>query len=131
MDLQSRVGLLEDTFHSDSGSDVKSEYQDEGEDQLEFDIERVGKDNMSSKMGNDVKVAGVETNVNALEGDRHTKSSDGAQGSGSFGMASDRAAGNQVDGEVLEHAIENLETKNQKWWAYLLTRDFWIILVLG
>ncbi|TEY65665.1 hypothetical protein BOTCAL_0137g00010 [Botryotinia calthae] len=86
---------------------------------------------MSSKMGNDVKVAGLETNVNALEGDGHTKSSDGAQGSGSFGMASDGAAGNQVDGEVLEHAIETLETKNNKWWAYLLTRDFWIILVLG
>ncbi|TGO75129.1 hypothetical protein BELL_0232g00010 [Botrytis elliptica] len=82
-------------------------------------------------MGNNVKVAGVETNVNALEGDRHAKSSDGAQGSGSFGMASDRATGDQVDGEILEHAIENLETKNKKWWAYLLTRDFWIVLILG
>lgn len=88
---------------------------------------------MSSKMDDGAKATGVETNINSLGGERHTKSSDGtaAAGSGSFEMADDRATGDQIDGEILEHAIENLESKKKAWWAYLLTRDFWMVLILG
>ncbi|KAB8295977.1 hypothetical protein EYC80_008794 [Monilinia laxa] len=132
VDLDSRIGLLEDTFYSDSNSDINSEYQDEEQDQLEISTERIGSD-MSSKIGNESKAPGVETNISSLGEERHTKSSDGAApgSSGSFETAGNRAAEDQVDGEVLEHAIENLKTKNGAWWAYLLTRDFWIILLLG
>ena len=36
-----------------------------------------------------------------------------------------------VDGIVLGRAIEALESKKTKWWAYLATRDFWFVLALG
>lgn len=78
---------------------------------------------MNSKMGESTKVTGIETNVNSLE-ERNTSPE-------VLGVNGDRVAGNQVDGEILEHAIENLEAKKKVWWAYLLTRDFWIIILLG
>lgn len=133
MDSDSRTRLLEGTFYSDSNSDVNSEYQDEDQDQLEIGIERARRDNMSSKMGDVTKATALETNVSSLGEERHTKSSDGAapEGSGSFEMAGDRDAGDQVDGEVLEHAIENLESKKKSFWAYLRTREFWSVLILG
>jgi solute carrier family 35 protein F1/2 len=36
-----------------------------------------------------------------------------------------------VDEGVLERGIEALEAKKTKWWAYLATRDFWFVLLLG
>lgn len=36
-----------------------------------------------------------------------------------------------VDGAVLEHAIVAIEGKNKSWYAYLLTREFWSVLVIG
>lgn len=78
---------------------------------------------MNSKMGKSTKVTGIETNVNSLE-ERYTSPV-------VLGVNGDRVAGNQVDAEILEHAIENLEAKKKVWWAYLLTRDFWIIILLG
>ncbi|KAL3418842.1 hypothetical protein PVAG01_09063 [Phlyctema vagabunda] len=37
----------------------------------------------------------------------------------------------QVDGAVLEHAIVAIEGKKTGWFAYMLTKDFWIVLGLG
>ncbi|KAH8816852.1 hypothetical protein F5884DRAFT_237098 [Xylogone sp. PMI_703] len=37
----------------------------------------------------------------------------------------------EVDNSALEHAIETIEDKKKAWYAYFLTRDFWIVLVLG
>ncbi|RFU32383.1 hypothetical protein B7463_g3950, partial [Scytalidium lignicola] len=37
----------------------------------------------------------------------------------------------EVDTAVLEHAIEAIEEKKKAWYAYFLTRDFWIVLLLG
>ncbi|KAI9649288.1 hypothetical protein NHQ30_001860 [Ciborinia camelliae] len=84
-------------------------------------------------MGDDMKATGVETNVNCLTGERHIRSSDGAapDESANFEMNGSGATESEVHGEGLEHAIENLEGKKKAWWGYLLTRDFWIILLLG
>jgi solute carrier family 35 protein F1/2 len=80
------------------------------------------------------KVTGVETY------ERHVgnKSSDGrdgnGNGSGSLEMTGQRGVVNtdeEVDPEVLEHAIQALENKKTAWWAYLTTRDFWLVLLIG
>jgi len=39
--------------------------------------------------------------------------------------------GGGIDREDLGHAIEVIESKKTKWYAYLLTRDFYAVLVLG
>jgi solute carrier family 35 protein F1/2 len=68
-------------------------------------------------------------------GDSYGKSSDGLEVMGSDGMemAGQRGVMNvdEVDPEVLEHAIEALENKKTAWWAYLTTRDFWLVLLIG
>lgn len=54
-------------------------------------------------------------------------------GSKTTSIEEQRATGSQeaVDGVALERAIETLESKKTKWWAYLATRDFWIVLLIG
>lgn len=37
----------------------------------------------------------------------------------------------EVDAVVLEQGIQALENKGRKWYAYLLTKDFWIVLAIG
>lgn len=36
-----------------------------------------------------------------------------------------------VNAEVLEHALEALEGKKKVWYAYLLTKDFWLVMLIG
>lgn len=36
-----------------------------------------------------------------------------------------------VSPEVLEHALESLETQKTAWYAYFTTKDFWLVLALG
>jgi hypothetical protein len=83
-----------------------------------------------------VKTSAVETHERHV-GDSY-KSSDGLKGngdgSGSIEMVGERGVngdGDEVDPEVLEHAIEALEKKKTAWYAYLTTRDFWIVLMIG
>lgn len=83
-----------------------------------------------------VKTSAVETHERHV-GDSY-KSSDGlegnGEGSGSIEMVGERGVngnGDEVDPEVLEHAIEALEKKKTAWYAYLTTRDFWIVLIIG
>lgn len=67
----------------------------------------------------------------------YRKSGDGLEGengSGSVEMTAQRVAtnnGEDVDPEVLEQAIQALESKKKAWWAYLTTREFWMVLLLG
>jgi solute carrier family 35 protein F1/2 len=79
------------------------------------------------------KVTGVETYA-AGNGESYGKSSDGLEGngSGSVELTPQRIANDEeVDPEVLEHAIQALESKKTAWWAYLTTRDFWLVLLIG
>jgi solute carrier family 35, member F1/2 len=80
------------------------------------------------------KVTGVETYA-VGNGDSYRKSSDGLEVAGSDGIeiAGQRVGTNtdEVDPEVLEHAIQALENKKTAWWAYLTTRDFWLVLLIG
>ncbi|KUJ06344.1 DUF914-domain-containing protein [Mollisia scopiformis] len=79
------------------------------------------------------KTTAVETYE--ANGESYHKGSDGleasGEGSGSIQMTGDGQVNGDVNPEVLEHAIEVLETKNKKWYAYLTTRDFWFVLALG
>jgi hypothetical protein len=84
------------------------------------------------------KTTAVETfEARGVNGESYRKSTDGLEasgiGSGSLEMVGDRRVNGEpeVNPEVLEHAIEVLETKNKKWYAYLTTRDFWFVLALG
>lgn len=84
----------------------------------------------------------VETKTTAIETQRDVgngngesyKGSDGLKGvgeeSGSMEMHA-QVGEDGVDPEVLEHAIEALEGKKKAWYAYLLTRDFWLVLLIG
>lgn len=38
---------------------------------------------------------------------------------------------NGVNGIELAQALEEIEKKKKAWYAYFLTRDFWIVLALG
>jgi hypothetical protein len=83
-----------------------------------------------------VKTSALETHERHV-GDSY-KSSDGLEGngdgSGSIEMVGEigvNGNGDEVDPEVLEHAIEALEKKKTAWYAYLTTRDFWIVLMIG
>lgn len=43
----------------------------------------------------------------------------------------DRENHDNVSPEVLEHGIEAIEGKKSAWYAYLTTRDFWLVLTIG
>ena len=84
------------------------------------------------------KTSAVETfEARGVNGESYRKSTDGLEtsgnGSGSIEMTGEGRGHGDADlnPEVLEHAIEVLETKNRKWYAYLTTRDFWFVLALG
>jgi solute carrier family 35 protein F1/2 len=95
---------------------------------------------MDSKTA-DTKTTAIETHDRALEnGEDYRRSSDGLEinehGNGTTETNSDelRAAnsgGEAVDAVVLEQAIEALESKKTKWYAYMTTKEFWAVLLLG
>lgn len=74
------------------------------------------------------KSTGIEAHTHPVEGESY-KANDGLEGSGSMEMRGER--GEEVDAEVLEQGIEALESRGKKWYAYLLTRDFWLVLAIG
>ena len=62
------------------------------------------------------------------------KSSDGLEGMGDESASMDMRAQvreDEVDVEILERGIEALEGKKKAWYAYLLTKDFWLVLLIG
>lgn len=95
---------------------------------------------MDSKTA-DTKTTAIETHDRALEnGEDYRRSSDvleiNEHGNGTTETNSDelRAAnsgGEAVDAVVLEQAIEALESKKTKWYAYMTTKEFWAVLLLG
>lgn len=86
-----------------------------------------------------VKTTAVEAYEQPL-GNSYRKSGDGLYGneggSGGVEMAGDEGV-RAVDGEdavdnvVLEQAIQALESKKTAWYAYLTTKDFWLVLIIG
>lgn len=87
---------------------------------------------MATKTTAGVKTSAIEAHETPIEG--YYKPQHNGEGSGSIelnpGHRSVHGEEN-VGGEILEHAIEVLEEKKSSWYAYLLTRDFWIVLVIG
>lgn len=82
------------------------------------------------------KSAVVETNERGPMGETYRKSSDGletnAHAVSSLEMNGERRIeDDDVDPEVLEHALESLEGKKKAWYSYLLTKDFWVVLLIG
>ena len=78
----------------------------------------------------DAKTTAIETRDRKLD---HDEGTDLGNGSNEVSVDEPRAGGSEeaVDAVVLEQAIDALESKKTKWWAYLTTRDFWIVLLLG
>jgi hypothetical protein len=74
-----------------------------------------------------------ENMTTAVGSQIYDKASEGLQVSGSGGQdkpAIYEADGTPVESNGLAHTIEGMES-NKAWYAYFLTRDFWIVLVLG
>lgn len=91
---------------------------------------------MASEIEPGAKTTAIETHATPI-GEYH-KPSDGLHRNGESSRSIEMNTGvhgvngeEGVDGTVLEHAIVAIEGKNKKWYAYLLTRDFWFVLLLG
>lgn len=80
--------------------------------------------------GGDMKPAAIETHDGKLGNDERN---DLREGSNELSSEEPRATGSEeaIDGVALERAIDALESRKTKWWAYLATRDFWIVLLIG
>jgi solute carrier family 35 protein F1/2 len=85
------------------------------------------------------KTTAVETCERPL-GNSYRKSADGlvdnGQGVGSLEMSDDSAVAHTnetdvVDEAVLEQGLHAIEGKKNKWYTYLTTKDFWIVLLIG
>jgi len=92
---------------------------------------------MASKNGS--KTTAIEAHEIPI-GESYRKSTDGLEVSNGEGSGSIEMIGNEgirsIDDEVLdpiilEQAIEALEGKRTTWYAYFLTRDFWLVLAIG
>jgi hypothetical protein len=115
-------------------SDLDSDTDEIGERRIE------GESSTMASKTVETKTTAIETYERPL-GESYRKSSDGLEGngdeSGSIEMVRNEyegvrgVNGENVDGVVLEHAIEVLEGKKKAWYAYLTTKDFWMVLVLG
>lgn len=91
----------------------------------------------------DKTVGTATTAVDAYDrplGNSYRKSADGmvddGQGRGTLEMGGAGIAtlvddDEVVDEAVLEQGIHALEGKKKAWYAYLLTKDFWIVLLIG
>ena len=79
------------------------------------------------------------TAIEAFElpvGNNYRKSSDGlGEGNGDVEVTGDEVRAvegeDNVDEAVVAQGLQALETKKTAWYAYLTTRDFWIVLCIG
>lgn len=76
------------------------------------------------------KATGIESIHEVGPGESY-KASDGLEGVGGGSGSMEMRGENVVDEAVLEQGIEALEGRGKKWYAYLMTRDFWLVLVIG
>lgn len=113
---EQRLPLLVHTSGSDSGSSSYSTFATENQGDNSENMNRYG--NSTSVEAHD---AGV--------GENYRKTGDDT----AIEMNGDgRPISRDVsENEVLGEAIANLENKKTKWWAYLTTKDFWLVLLLG
>jgi hypothetical protein len=90
---------------------------------------------MASK-GAEIKTSAVETHTTVIgNGASYGKSDDDFGLSGS-GFGSGNGVGVEDPGRVasraeLAIALQKIEGRKTKWYAYLTTKDFWIVIVLG
>jgi hypothetical protein len=122
---ESEVPLLEDP--SDSEDDLHLPG-------TSSNTKRKGKEKEKRKSRMDSKELGTLASVEAqgAQEDYDTKGKDGLDDT-----LHTSARGSEVNSQdsmapaALEHAVEVLETRNTRWYAYFLTREFWIVLLLG
>jgi solute carrier family 35 protein F1/2 len=77
------------------------------------------------------KITGIETHAHPV-GESYKAGDEGmvvSDGSNSMEMRGEGV--DDVDPEVVAAGIEALERKRTKWYSYVLTRDFWIVLLIG
>lgn len=55
----------------------------------------------------------------------------GAHGTAVHGVMRHLGDEEVVDEAVLEQGIHAIEGRQKKWYTYLTTRDFWVVLVIG
>lgn len=96
---------------------------------------------MASK-GAEIKKSAIETHTTAIGNGASYRKSDGDFAINESGSGSGNGVGveeiNEMDmaetapssGE-LATALQKIEGRKTKWYAYLTTRDFWIVIVLG
>ncbi|KAI8951847.1 DUF914-domain-containing protein [Xylaria longipes] len=48
-----------------------------------------------------------------------------------YGTATSNGEAAAADNEAVSHALQDLEGTKVRWYSYLTTRDFWIVLVIG
>jgi solute carrier family 35 protein F1/2 len=78
----------------------------------------------------DAKTTAIETHDRKLDGEENNGLGDGSN-EVSVEEPIAGGSGEAVDEVALGRAIDALESKKTKWWAYMATRDFWIVLLLG
>jgi len=96
---------------------------------------------MASK-GAEIKTSAVETHVTAIgNGATYRKSNDDFEISGSGSGSGNGVVVEEINKMdmaepalsriELATALQKIEGKKTKWYAYLTTRDFWIVIILG
>jgi solute carrier family 35, member F1/2 len=96
---------------------------------------------MASK-GAEIKTSAVETHTISIgNGANYRKSEDdfgitGSRSGSGNGVGVEEINEMDIDGPApsrveLANALEKIEGRKTKWYAYLMTKDFWIVIVLG
>ncbi len=96
---------------------------------------------MASK-GADIKTSAVETQTTAMRNGASYGKSDEYFGITGPGSGSGNGVGvaeiNEMDmaepgpsSVELAAALQKIEGRKTKWYAYLMTKDFWIVIILG
>ena len=79
------------------------------------------------------KATGVEAHAHTV-GESYKAADEGhvvSDGSNSMEMRGDRGGDDYADADVVAAGIEALEKKRTHWYSYVMTRDFWIVLIIG
>ncbi len=87
-----------------------------------------------SSTGTTTKATGIETHITAGNGSTDIKAmeefetspSETRNGVGGLGLTDE-----ETDREALASALQEIEGRKTKWYAYLTTKDFYAVLVLG
>jgi hypothetical protein len=127
-----RHSIFKTASHSESSIPLLV-YTSDDDNDLDLESPAHGRRTRTSVMastGFDAKTTAIETHDRKLG---NAESNDLGDGSNEVRVEGPGPGGSEdtVDELVLEQAIDALESKKTKWWAYLTTRDFWFVLLLG